>query len=1023
MLTADRANECTRAKFRQGRLIALGVIVLLLAPAALHAADSVDVTFRYYNTSVPNPYLVGEFTGWVNSILRMNYAGTYWWYTERLAIGGNPSGGVPGAWQYKFYYSGASPWPNDPLNHHVNTADNDNTFIITKDPTIYQFLPNQRNPIVTTPTPTISAYIFPKVGGNVDTSALSLVIDGTTITGIGAEYNTLTKQLAYTPAPLTNGSHTVILNAGTNADTVHFTVQAGFLALVNQFPVSTWDTTWKINGIVGSDSVSSVRLVRNNADTFQVPVASRKFSFPMPLLEGGNSITALADSFGTLKVSSAITINHLVSHRPMGVMTFDTALYTVTLHADSSTNFAGIVPSTLTYRWSVDSTNPSPIAGVDGSTVPAITIARPPVAGEYYFNLVVSDTNGLSDTTRNYFAIDDSGNVTIPTLASNPSWVKQGRMYLLFFNSVTAAKTINAALPRLDYIKSMGYNIIWVLPVMKNAFPINNFYGPGYDIIAFYNVAPEYGTNDDFKNFVKKAHALGLKVILDVTPNHTSKYHPFVADIRTYRENSVYWNFYQHKLITNPNYHPNYSEALTSDSLIVYYYAFSDELLNYNWSDLDARKYMIDVYKYWVTQMGVDGFRFDVYWGPRTRANGGNGGENEMGVPVRQALKHVKPDILLLGEDAGTGVGTEVVYADRNGGVDMAYDWNLVHNAVQAFYTLGSTTTMLNTLNNNILNCGGCNTMGFTPGPNAQFLRFMENQDEDRIIYTYSVASADTSAMRTMPVATVLGLSVGVPLVYSGQEVGWGYGISGPKEDRNRSVIDWNDSLRLILQPFYQRLAQIRRQFSPFWSKSQLRVFGSNSSILGYSRPQNDLNGLFFVNPTGVPQTSYVNLSSANLWFTGGIQNGRVYYASDLLNDSASELVFSAGAATLTVTLPPYGSSVLVVGDTSYTVALPLIDGVNDAPRYVPLTYGLLQNYPNPFNPSTQISYSLPKNGVVTLTVYNILGQSVARLVNGVEHAGVHTVTWNAAGLPSGVYFYRLQAGAFSSVKKMLLVR
>jgi hypothetical protein len=176
---------------------AIGLFLLFaLLTAGLHsvtkAADSVDVTFRYKYSGGGTPTVVGEFTGWVNSVYPLNYVGTAWARTVRLAIGGNPappSNGVPGAWQYKFYYTGASPWPNDPLNHHTNSRDNDNTFIITKDPTIYQFLPNQRNPIVTTPTPTISAYIFPKVGGAVDTAALSLTIDGTDYPGLGAFYN------------------------------------------------------------------------------------------------------------------------------------------------------------------------------------------------------------------------------------------------------------------------------------------------------------------------------------------------------------------------------------------------------------------------------------------------------------------------------------------------------------------------------------------------------------------------------------------------------------------------------------------------------------------------------------------------------------------------------------------------------------------------------------------------------------------------------------------------------------------
>jgi len=85
--------------------------------------------------------------------------------------------------------------------------------------------------------------------------------------------------------------------------------------------------------------------------------------------------------------------------------------------------------------------------------------------------------------------------------------------------------------------------------------------------------------------------------------------------------------------------------------------------------------------------------------------------------------------------------------------------------------------------------------------------------------------------------------------------------------------------------------------------------------------------------------------------------------------------------------------------------------------------YDLYANYPNPFNPSTQITYQIPKNGFVSLIVYNTLGQIVKTLVERNQTMGKYNVNFNAAGLPSGVYFYRLQAGNFVSVKKMLLLR
>ena len=99
-----------------------------------------------------------------------------------------------------------------------------------------------------------------------------------------------------------------------------------------------------------------------------------------------------------------------------------------------------------------------------------------------------------------------------------------------------------------------------------------------------------------------------------------------------------------------------------------------------------------------------------------------------------------------------------------------------------------------------------------------------------------------------------------------------------------------------------------------------------------------------------------------------------------------------------------------------------VVVGVEDEPT-LPTEYALEQNYPNPFNPVTIISYSLPKTSLVQLKIFNVLGQEIATLINEEIPAGTYELTWYAAHLPSGVYFYRLKAGDFISVKKMLLLK
>jgi len=86
-------------------------------------------------------------------------------------------------------------------------------------------------------------------------------------------------------------------------------------------------------------------------------------------------------------------------------------------------------------------------------------------------------------------------------------------------------------------------------------------------------------------------------------------------------------------------------------------------------------------------------------------------------------------------------------------------------------------------------------------------------------------------------------------------------------------------------------------------------------------------------------------------------------------------------------------------------------------------TFKLEQNYPNPYNPITMIKYSVPERSTVTLKIFNILGKEIELLIDESKEAGNYEVIWNAEGLPSGIYFYRLQAGSFVKTKKMVLLR
>lgn len=88
-----------------------------------------------------------------------------------------------------------------------------------------------------------------------------------------------------------------------------------------------------------------------------------------------------------------------------------------------------------------------------------------------------------------------------------------------------------------------------------------------------------------------------------------------------------------------------------------------------------------------------------------------------------------------------------------------------------------------------------------------------------------------------------------------------------------------------------------------------------------------------------------------------------------------------------------------------------------------PADYALLQNYPNPFNPSTKIQFSIPARGNIKLTVYNLLGQEIKTLVNEFKESGTHTINFDAVGLNSGVYFYKIESNGYTQTRKMTLLK
>jgi hypothetical protein len=187
-------------------------------------------------------------------------------------------------------------------------------------------------------------------------------------------------------------------------------------------------------------------------------------------------------------------------------------------------------------------------------------------------------------------------------------------------------------------------------------------------------------------------------------------------------------------------------------------------------------------------------------------------------------------------------------------------------------------------------------------------------------------------------------------------------------------------------------------------------------------------NGVYLSTNNGQnwTQTGFVNQDVYSLAASGtnifaGTYGGGVYLST---NNGQNWTQINEGLGNLNITslltttdyifAGTYGSSVWKRSE---------LTGVNNISGSIPKSYNLYQNYPNPFNPSTKIKFDLPKSSSAKLVIYDILGREVAILVNEQLKPGNYNIEWNASNFPSGVYFYKLVAGDYVEVKKMILIK
>ncbi len=426
------------------------------------------------------------------------------------------------------------------------------------------------------------------------------------------------------------------------------------------------------------------------------------------------------------------------------------------------------------YEWSARTSNPAPLTVRSGAaerelgpavTAPRVVVAPPRSDGEYYVSLRVTDQNGRQDSGSSYFVVQ-GGNPRLPDQdTENPAWVDTAVVYGVI-PFLFGEQPLRAVTAKLDYLGDLGVNALWLSPI--NTCPPGDF---GYAVTDYFDIRPDYGTKADFRELVRRAHSLGIRVLMDLVPNHTSDQHPYFKDAQAHGKASHYYDFYDRDRDGRPTHYFDWTN-----------------LPNLNYDNPEVRRFITEAFSFWVREFDVDGFRVDAAWGVKER-------RPDFWPVWRRELKRIKPDLLLLAEASAR----DPYYFAH--GFDAAYDWtdNLGEWAWHGVFDHEAT---LGYALNVALTNGGA---GYDR--DALIFRFLNNNDTgSRFVSVYGVGMTRVAAamLLTLP---------GIPCVYTGDEVGAEY---LPYE--TTSAIEWND--RHGLREYYRKLIRLRRSTPSLHSRS-----------------------------------------------------------------------------------------------------------------------------------------------------------------------------------------------------------
>lgn len=576
---------------------------------------------------------------------------------------------------------------------------------------------------------------------------------------------------------------------------------------------------------------------------------------------------------------------------------------------------------------------------------------------------------------------------------------------------------------KLDYLndgdpesqEDLGITGIWLMPIHESP----SYHG--YDVVDYRSVNSDYGTMDDFQEFLQEAHDRGIRVIIDFVLNHSSRDHPWFQ--KSARNDPEYRNYYRWK-----DHHPGYSGPWGQDHNVwhrnplpdrsdYYYGIFWGGMPDINFDHQPVKDSLFAAADFWLREIGVDGFRLDAVLYIH------EDGEQLQDVPktfefwhdFNYQVKESNPGAFTVGE-AWTGTDRILPYVTENR-IDYAFEFNLAESILAAVQS-GDARHLAYHMQR-----------VYDSYPYQQFGTFLTNHDQNRVM---SVLNQNLDQART---AAAIYLTLpGIPYLYYGEEIG----MIGAKPDPEiRTPMQWssdhgagftsgspwiriNDDYHAVnvveqehdpesILNWYKKLIYLRNNYPSLRTGSYRHAPASHPAVFSFLRKTEEEQILVIIN-TGPHTIDQLEIILPGVLLDKGDRN---YY--NLITEE-DILAFITTENRLTeLVLQPYEATILSLTDTSSVSTEPS----NDFNQ----SFQLDQNYPNPFNPITNIRFQLQNDSNIRLEVYDILGRKIALLINESMKAGEHHVQFDATSLASGLYVYRLTAADFQKTRKMIVIK